>query len=91
MANSASAKKRIRQNEDRRKRNQKVRSRVRTKINNFLEALEAEDVEQAEDRLRAVEAQLDRAVSKGVLPRNRASRKTSRLAKRLNKLRDEAS
>lgn len=91
MANSQSAQKRIRQNEERRDRNKVVRSRVRTKINDFLDALEAEDVEEAEARLRDAEAQLDRAVSKGVWPRNRASRKTSRLAKRLNELRDEKS
>lgn len=87
MANSASAKKRIRQNEKRQQRNKVVRSRVRTAINEFEEALESGDVDAAEESLRAVEAQLDRAVNKGVWPRNRASRKTSRLAKRLNELR----
>ncbi len=87
MANSASAKKRIRQNEKRRQLNKVVRTRVRTQINKFLDALDAGDVEEAEEQFRAVEAQLDRAVNKGVWPRNRASRKTGRLAKRLNELR----
>ncbi len=86
MANSASAKKRIRQNEKRRKRNKRVRSLVRTAINKFEAALEAGDVEAAEEAFRGVESTLDRAVIKGVWPRNRASRKTSRLAARLNEL-----
>lgn len=88
MATSQSAKKRIRQNERARERNKKVRSLVRTRINQFTEALEEGDLEKAEERFRAVESQLDRAVVKGVVPKNRASRKTGRLAKRLNELRD---
>ncbi len=91
MANSQSAKKRIRQNEKRRKRNAQVRSRVRTRLNQFRDALETGDVEKAEEQFRVMEAQLDRAVRKGVIPKNRASRKTSRMAKHLNELRDEAS
>ncbi len=87
MANSASAKKRIRQNEKRRKRNKRVRSNVRTAIRKFDVALDSGDVEVAEEAFRKVESTLDRAVIKGVWPRNRASRKTSRLAKRLNELR----
>ena len=91
MATSESAKKRIRQNEKARKRNQKVRTAIRTRINKFEEAFDSGDVQQAEEALRNLEAQLDRAVSKNVIPKNRASRKTSRLAKRLNQLREEAS
>lgn len=91
MATSESAKKRIRQNEKGRKRNKKVRTSIRTKINKFEEAFDSGDVDDAEDALRDVESTLDRAVSKGVIPKNRASRKTSRLAKRLNELREEAS
>lgn len=91
MATSQSAKKRIRQNEKRRKRNANVRSEVRTRLNQFTDALESGDLKEAEARFRDVESQLDRAVSKGVIPKNRASRKTSRLAKRLNELREETS
>ena len=90
MANSASAKKRIRQNEKRRVLNRRVRTRVRTWLNKFDRAMESGDVTSAEQQLREVESQLDRAVSKGVIPKKRASRKASRLAKRLNKLRAEA-
>ncbi len=90
MANSQSAKKRIRQNEKRRQQNANVRSRVRTWLNRFEKAVESGDLDEAEERLREVEARLDRAVNKGVIPKNRASRKTSRLYKRLNRLRAEA-
>ncbi len=90
MATSQSAEKRIRQNERARKRNKKVRTSIRSRINEFSNALESEDVEEAEQALRNVASQLDRAVSKGVIPKNRASRKTSRLHKRLNELRDDS-
>ena len=89
MATSKSAEKRIRQNEKARRRNKKVRTAIRSRINQFEEVFEQGDVEAAEEALRNVESQLDRAVSKGVIPKNRASRKTSRLAKRLNQLREE--
>lgn len=90
MANSKSARKRIRQNEVRRQRNVRVRSRLRTQINHFSRALEEGDVAKAEAQFQTVESLLDRAASKGVIPRKRASRKTGRLALALNKLRAEA-
>lgn len=90
MANSKSARKRIRQNEARRVRNVRVRSRLRTHITHFSKALEEGNVEQAEAKFREVESMLDKAASKGVIPRKRASRKTGRLAQRLNDLRAQA-
>ncbi len=90
MANSKSAKKRIRQNEVRRQRNVRVRTKVRSYINGFTNAIEAGDVEAAEERFKKVESELDRAVIKGVIPRKRASRRTGRLARRLNELRAQA-
>jgi len=89
VATSQSAEKRIRQNERARKRNKKVRTKVRTSINEFDAALEEGDVEAAEEAFRGVESQLDRAASKNVIPKNRAARKTSRLARRLNKLKED--
>lgn len=88
MANSQSAKKRIRQNEKARQRNAKVRSQIRTRLNAFEAAVESGDADEAEEQFRLVESQLYRAVGKGVIPKNRASRKTSRLAKRLNAMGD---
>ena len=89
MATSQSAEKRIRQNERARKRNKKVRTKVRSSINEFNAALDKGDVEAAEEAYRGVESQLDRAASKNVIPKNRAARKTSRLDKRLNNLRED--
>lgn len=90
MANSRSAKKRIRQNERRRQQNARIRSRMRTEIKKFEKAVESGDLDSAEEFFVSAESQLDRAVSKGIIPKKRASRKTSRLAKRLNSLRAEA-
>lgn len=79
MANTKSAKKRIRQNERRRLRNRAVRSKVRSAIK------DARASQGAEARPTITEAirELDRAVSKGVVHRNTAARKKSALARRL--------
>ena len=90
MANSKSAKKRIRQNAKRRERNKKVRTKMRTHVKQLEKALEAGDLEKAEQLFPNAESQLDRAVSKGIIPKNRAARKTGRLARRLNQLREQA-
>jgi small subunit ribosomal protein S20 len=87
VANSKSARKRIRQNETRRQRNVNIRSRMRTSIRQLEASIGAGDVEAAEGQLRRVESLLDRAVAKGVIPQSRASRKTSRLAQRFQALR----
>ena len=79
MANTKSAIKRIRQNERRRVRNRAVRSKVRTalKVARAVEGAEKRPV--IEEAIRF----LDKAVSKGVIHRNTAARKTSKLARRL--------
>ena len=81
-----SAKKRMRQSEKRRKRNQKRKSRMRTAVRKFEEALEDEDLEAARSLIGTAESELDRAATKGVIPKSRASRKVSRLKKALSKL-----
>ena len=86
MANHKSALKRIRQSEKRRQRNKAIRSSVRTELNKFHKALEAEDVEAATEAFRDAESALDVAASKGVIPKKRAARKTGRLAKHLHAL-----
>lgn len=83
MANHKSALKRIRQNAKRRMRNKSVRSKLRTRTNNFEKALTSGDLTQATDALKVAESDLAKAASKGVIPRARAARKTGRLAKRL--------
>lgn len=86
MANHRSAIKRNRQNKKMRMRNKAVRSLLRTRVNQFEQALEAGDVEAATEAFRQAEAQLDTAASKGVIPKPRAARKTGRLARRLHAL-----
>ena len=84
-----SAKKRMPKHDKKRKRNQKTRSSIRTKLRRFEEAVEAGDVEEARERLREAESAWDRAASKGVIPQRRASRKIGRLKKRFAKLESE--
>lgn len=86
MANHKSAIKRIRQNEKRRVRNKSVKSNLRTRVRQFEVAVESGDVAAAKAAYLVAESTLDRAASKGVIPRARAARKTGRLAKRLHKL-----
>jgi small subunit ribosomal protein S20 len=87
LANHKSALKRIRQSERRRKRNQHIRSGMRTQVKRLRQAIEAGDAEQANAQLTATERSIRRAASKGVIPRQRADRSVSRLAKAVNALR----
>ena len=86
MANHASALKRARQNEKRRVRNKAVRTRMRGAIKSVRQALEAKDQEAAREALKAAEPIIDKAASKGVLPKRTAARKISRLAKQVHTL-----
>ena len=79
MANTKSAKKRMRQNERRRLRNRAVRSKVRSAIKDARASQGAE----MQTSVSAAIRELDRAVSKGVIHRNTAARKKSALARRL--------
>ena len=85
MANIKSQQKRIKTNEKARLRNKEVRSAVRTEIRKFRELLEAGDLAAAETQLRVASRKLDKAVTKGVLHRNNAANKKSRMALALNK------
>jgi small subunit ribosomal protein S20 len=84
MANIKSQIKRNRQNEGRRVRNRSVRSALRTKNRRFNEALASGDSQVAEDAYRDAARALDRAASKGIIHKNRAADKKSRLARKLN-------
>jgi small subunit ribosomal protein S20 len=92
MANTKSAIKRVRIEKKRRERNHAVKTKVRTFVTKARKAIatapqEAETVE----TIRQAMSQLDRAVTKGVLHRNNAARRKSRLALRLNKMLSETS
>jgi len=84
LANHKSALKRIRQSERRRKRNQHIRAQMRTMVKYCREALESGDQTKATDAFKVAERQIRRAATKGVIPKQRADRSISRLAKRLN-------
>jgi small subunit ribosomal protein S20 len=86
VANHKSAVKRARQNDKRRARNTGLRSQAKTEGKKALLAItSATSRDEALKALQAGERALHKAVSKGVLPKERASRKVSRLATALNK------
>lgn len=74
----------MRQNEKRRAQNRASRSRVRTMVKKANELIEEGEQEAAEKAVREAVSELDRAVKKGILHRNNADRRKSRLMKRLN-------
>jgi len=86
MANIRSAIKRVRQNERRRVRNAATRSSVRTAVKATRTALEGGAKEEARATLARTIQVLDKAVTKGVLHKNAAARRKSRLARQLNAL-----
>lgn len=83
MANTPQAKKRIRRNARRAEVNGARVSRIRTFVKKAESALESGDKTAAESALKAMQPELARGVAKGVLHKNTAARKFSRLTKRL--------
>jgi small subunit ribosomal protein S20 len=83
MPNNASAEKRMRQERKRRLHNRMVKSIVKTQITKARQAI-AGQAEDAEAAVRAAVSELDRAAKKGVIHRNNAARRKSRLMKQLN-------
>lgn len=83
MPTHKSAEKRVRQNEKRRKRNQSRKTRTRTKIKE-LKAME--DPEAARELLNDVKGEIDRLAAKGIIHKNRAARKKSKLEKHVDNL-----
>ena len=86
MANTPQAKKRIRRNARRAEINGIRVGRIRTLVKKVEAALAAGDKAGATTALAAVQPELARGVAKGVLHKNTASRKFSRLTKRLSAL-----
>ena len=83
MANTPQAKKRIRRNERRAVVNGNRIGRIRTFVKKVESALDAGDKEAATAALASAQPELARGVAKGVLHKNTAARKFSRLTKRL--------
>jgi small subunit ribosomal protein S20 len=90
LANHPSALKRAKQNKVRRARNASVKTKIKTGVKHYLQALDAPSQESARPALIQAISLIDRAGSKGVLHRRTASRKISRLTKKLNKLSGQA-
>lgn len=86
MANIKSQIKRNKTNEKRRVRNQAVKSELKTFVRKTREAIEAGDADVAADALKATSRKLDKAVSKGVIHKNQAANRKSKLAKQIAKL-----
>ncbi len=83
MANIKSAKKRVKTNEIRRKRNVSRRSDVKSTTKKFLDAIDKNDIKEAQILLKDVESKISRARGKGLFKKNNAARKVSRLSKKL--------
>lgn len=90
MPTHKSAKKRMRQSAKREKHNKQYRTRLRTFVNKFQSALQEGDVDAAEELLPEVESAYDRAASKNVIPKERASRKIGRLKSDLHAAKQSA-
>ena len=86
MANTASARKRIRQTEKRTLRNQARKSRMRTFVKKVEAAIAGGNKDAAAEALRAAQPEMQRAAGKGVIHANTVARKLSRLSARVKAL-----
>ncbi len=82
-----SAIKRHRQSEVRAARNKSIRNHVRRVVRELRETIERNEAATAETQLRSVMTTIDKAVTKGVLHRNNASRRIARLSEQIAALR----
>jgi small subunit ribosomal protein S20 len=83
---SSSAEKRHRQSEERRLRNKAVKSSVRTSAKKFVVLARQKDTGAAEAALKDMIKKLDTAAGKGIIKKNAASRKKSRMQRLFNSL-----
>ena len=86
MANIKSAGKRARQAEKTRKHNMGLRSAMRTKIKNVVNACDAGDKEAAQAAYKEAVPVIDSMINKGIVPKNKAARHKSRLNARVKAL-----
>ncbi len=90
MANHKSALKRDRQSKVRRLRNRTNKSKMKTVVGRVEEAIMAGSEEQAREALQKAASVIQKTASKGSIHKKTASRKVSRLAKRVNRIQAEA-
>jgi small subunit ribosomal protein S20 len=86
LANHKSALKRARQNEVRRVRNKGYKTRVKKAIKEVRTAIENNSAEQAQENFVKAVSIIQKTASKGIIHRNQASRKISRLARQINQI-----
>lgn len=86
MANIKSAKKRIKVIETKTLRNKMIKSSLKTQIKKFESAIASNELAEAKTAYLSVVKALDMAAAKGILHKNKAARKKSRLAAKLNGL-----
>ncbi len=84
MANIKSAIKRIKTTEKRTLRNKSTKSELKTLIRKFEGMIDAGSMDEAKGMIRVIDKKLKRAASKNVIHKNAASKKLSKLAKKLN-------
>jgi small subunit ribosomal protein S20 len=82
----SSAQKRHRQSEERRLRNKSVKSSVRTSVKKFVVLSQKKDINGAETALKEMIKKIDSAAQKGIIKKNTASRKKSRMQRSFNSL-----
>ena len=83
MANIKSSKKRAKTNEKKRIINLTRRSEIKTIVKKYFSAIDEKNIDTAKDLLKLAESKIARATGKGLLKKNTASRKISRLNKKL--------
>lgn len=86
MANHKSALKRVKQNEKRQLRNRMRKTQMKTAIKSVEEAINSNSAELASQELQEAISVIDKTASKGVIHPNKASRKISRLTRKVNAL-----
>ncbi len=90
MANTKSALKRIRTSEKRRLRNRKARTEARSYVKKARSEIEAGNLEEAKKVVTLAARALDKAAEKGIIHKNSAARRKSRLMQRLNEAAQQA-
>lgn len=85
MPNIKSAIKRVQIAETRRLSNSSVKSRVKTAVKKFVEAVPSGDINNSEGLLKTAIKKMDKAARKGILHKNAVARKKSKLQKAFNK------
>jgi len=86
LANTKSAIKRLRSAERRRQHNQVYRGRARTAVKKARRLIDEGRLEEAREAVRVAASALDKAAEKGIVHKNNAARRKSRLMRQLNQI-----